>query len=99
MSNTYDVNKNAPRVFCMIRQKDESGYSGTGVVLHGIVFADGTTVIHWQTKKKTDSTSIFDSFEDFEKIHIDQHPTNGTQIIWKKYMGRQKDPLAEAVGL
>lgn len=82
----------------MIREKDESGYSGTGVVLHGIVFSDGTTVIHWQTKKETDSTSIFDSFEDFEKIHIGQHPKNGTHLVWKKIVGVEKDELVKQLG-
>ena len=77
-----------PRVFEMIRQADESGHSGIGLVLTGIIFPSGQTVICWNPEaskvklkgKNVNSVTVFDSFEDFQAIHIGQHPTNGTII-------------------
>lgn len=78
-----------PRLFSMTRNSDESGTSGTGKVLDGIVFPNGKTVICWNTKDNPDSKvdvgsiSVFDSWENFHQIHVGQHPTNGTEFIWK----------------
>lgn len=73
-----------PRVFSMIRQNDESGTSGTGHVLDGVIFPSGKCVICWNPESArvmgVNSISIFDSFDAFEAIHIGQHPTNGTII-------------------
>lgn len=44
----------------------------------GVVFDDGTVAVRWLTA--TGSTSIWDSFEDFRKIH--GHPEYGTVIKW-----------------
>ena len=72
------------KVFWMMRKHDESGVSGTGLVLKGVVFDDGTTVVHWVTKKqKAQSIGIFKSYQDFKKIHITCHPKNKTEIIWR----------------
>jgi len=70
------------QAFEMIRKADESGVSGTGKVLEGIVFGDGQTVIRWCTPHTAASTAIYPDFASFKKIHIDSHPTNGTEIVW-----------------
>jgi len=71
-------------MFYVIRHKDESGISGTGIVLNGAVFPDGTTVIRRcsSNPNANPSTCIYDTFEDFKYYHIDCHPTNETEIIW-----------------
>lgn len=95
----YKFNKDEqPKVFCLIRQKDESGFSGTGVVLDGCVFPNGKCVVAWHTKKKIDSVAIFDSFDEFYKIHCKQHPTNGSLIVWKKISGAEKPQEAKDLG-
>lgn len=67
----------------MKRNNDESGVSGTGIVLDGVVFPNGKVTVCWRcVKTNASSISVFDSFEDFTKIHIDSHPTNGTEIIF-----------------
>lgn len=66
----------------MTRDADESGVSGTGKVLEGVVFTDGTTVIRWTVKDKPCSTAIYPTFEAFEFIHVTSHPTNGTKFYW-----------------
>jgi hypothetical protein len=72
------------KTFYIIRHGDESGVSGLGRVLNGVVFPDGQTVIKWCVKDKPNSIAIYPTFEDFKLIHIDSHPTNGTEIIYEK---------------
>jgi hypothetical protein len=52
----------------MIRHKDISGVSGTGVVAEGVVFSDGTTVLRWLVAIHP-STNIYDDISDLERIH------------------------------
>jgi hypothetical protein len=69
-----------PQPFLMVRNKDETGVSGTGIVLEGCVFSDGSVAYTWRSGKKTMSWCI--SFESFRELHIDSHPSNETEIIW-----------------
>ena len=73
--------------FTVCRQSDETGISGEGVVIEGCVFATGHTVIHWLTPAPRGSIAFFDNFDDFIKIHVSSHPTNGTIITYDD--GRQ----------
>jgi len=66
-------------IFKIIREGDESGVSGLGHVLDGVIFDDGTCVVRWRTKLP--STAIYPSFKDFKAIHIDAHPENKTIIM------------------
>lgn len=70
------------RTFAVERQADESGVSGTGIVLEGVVFSTGVTVIHWLTPPPFGSLNIFSTFEQFMAIHVGPHPTNQTRIHW-----------------
>ena len=71
------------KLFEMVRINDESGVSGTGKVLEGVVFNNGTVVASWTTSGPN-SVCIYDNFQDFEAIHITPHPTNETKITWIK---------------
>lgn len=68
------------RMFTMVRIADETGVSGTGVVLDGIEFPNGMVAVCWRSK--TPSVNVYRSFVEFKHIHIDAHPTNGTEIHW-----------------
>jgi len=75
------------RLFYIVRHGDESGVSGTGRVLDGILWANGWLNIMWRTdldpmKKGMSSVTFFDSFRAFEDIHINSHPDNRTEIVW-----------------
>lgn len=70
------------KTFVLIRGADESGVSGVGKVLEGVVFSDGTTVVRWCVKDTENSTAIYASFETFMAIHVDSHPTNESKIVW-----------------
>lgn len=69
-----------PRTFKMIRNGDESGVSGTGYVIDGVLFGDGSVVVFWRTN--TSSMGIYKTYEEFESIHITPHPTNLTEVIF-----------------
>ena len=70
------------RVFTVCRQNDESGISGEGVVIEGVVFATDHTVLHWLSPAPG-SISIFDTFDTFIKIHVASHPSNKTIITFE----------------
>ena len=71
------------RVFTVCRLSDESGVSGTGVVIEGIEFATGQCVLHWLAPAPKGSIAIFESVNDFISIHIKPHPTNETIITYE----------------
>jgi len=77
--------KLAPRgieTFTVCRQQDESGISGTGVVIEGVEYATGQVVLHWLLPSPRGSIAVFDSMKDFLNIHVESHPTNNTIITW-----------------
>ena len=76
----------APRgieTFTICRQSDETGISGTGVVIEGVRYATGQVVLHWLLPFPKGSISIFENLEDFKKTHATPHPTNKTIITFE----------------
>jgi len=71
------------RTFTVCRQNDETGISGEGVVIEGVTFATGQTVIHWLLPSPRGSIAFFDAYDDFIKIHVASHPTNNTIITFE----------------
>jgi hypothetical protein len=76
---------NEPRLFTVIRNFDQSGISGTGRVLDGVVFHSGQVVICWRSDVNEDklgfsSLGIYPSWEAFMHVHVDPHPANQTEI-------------------
>lgn len=57
----------APRRFHLIRREDETGVSGTGIIVEGLEFTDGTVSLRWLTG--TTSTAIYASIDDVQAIH------------------------------
>ena len=53
--------------FELVRDEDETGVSGTGVVASGIIWQDGKCAMHWHTAHT--STTTYDSLEDLIAIH------------------------------
>lgn len=70
------------RRFTMTRAEDTKGRSGTGVVLEGVVFSDGTCVVRWMgAGMPQQSTAFWNSYADFAATHVDNHPKNSL-ITW-----------------
>lgn len=65
---TWELTKvYAVRRFKLVRKVDVSGVSGTGHVADGVIFHDGTTVVHWRTEHT--STIVFATYSDMIAIH------------------------------
>ncbi len=99
------INELNARTFAMVRNGDESGVSGTGRVLDGILWPNGWVTIMWRTdldakKSGLSSSTTFSNYRAFEEIHISSHPTNGTEIVWEDDMIKAlKAELAEVKDL
>lgn len=73
------------KVLKMHRINDETGISGTGLVLVGVIFeGTGKVVVQWRDNGIGRSMGIYDSWDDFLNIHVRSHPANKTQIKWLK---------------
>jgi hypothetical protein len=91
--------KRAPRgirTFTVARQGDETGVSGVGVIIEGVEYATGQVVIHWLFPPPRGGIAIFDSLDDFLKVHVYPHPVNKTIITFedreqKSFGGEDKE--------
>ena len=77
------------RSFTVCRQHDQTGVSGEGVIIEGIVLASGHCIIHWLFPPPRGGIAIFDSLEDFLKVHVKPHPETKTIITFED--GEQKE--------
>lgn len=68
------------RTFTLTRGNDESGVSGTGLVLEGVQFTDGRVILEWTSLPR--STVVWDTYEEFWKIHVASHPSNDSVVHW-----------------
>jgi hypothetical protein len=71
------------RTFTVCRINDESGVSGTGVIIEGITLATGQCVVHWLYPPPSGAIAIFNSISDFATVHIKPHPGNETIITYE----------------
>jgi hypothetical protein len=71
-----------PRLFQLLRLFDESGVSGTGIVLSGVVWPNKKVTVCWNAGEAPSSIVVYDSLRDFKAIHMKPHPTNKSKIIW-----------------
>jgi hypothetical protein len=74
-----------PRLFTVTRHIDESGVSGTGRVIDGVVFHTGQVVICWRADLGTDrhgysSITIYPSWEAFLHVHINPHADEANEV-------------------
>jgi len=53
--------------FLLVREEDETGVSGTGIVAEGVKFTNGQCVLSWLTEFS--SVAVYPSDEEIVKIH------------------------------
>jgi hypothetical protein len=71
------------RTFTVARRADETGVSGTGVVIEGVTLATGQCIVHWLYPPPRGGIAIFDSMNDFINVHVGPHPANKTIITYQ----------------
>lgn len=79
---------NEPRMFTVLRHFDATGVSGTGRIMDGIIFHNGQVIVCWRSdlndpRQGASSLGIYPSWEAFHHIHIEPHPENQTEVIFK----------------
>ncbi|HJZ46989.1 MAG TPA: hypothetical protein VKE41_07470 [Roseiflexaceae bacterium] len=60
------------RIYEMLRNEDETGNSGTGIVAEVVEFSDGTAVLHWSATTNAlgvTSTALYGSLDDLIRVH------------------------------
>lgn len=67
-----------PRLFSALRNADESGVSGTGRVLDGVLWPDGSVATRWRTD--TPGGETFATWTHFHAVHVCSHPGNATEL-------------------
>lgn len=83
--------RDEPRLFTLTRRADESGVSGTGRVLDGVVFHTGQVVVCWRSDLRRDepgysSLAIYPSWEAFLHVHVRPHAADATQVVFPAEM-------------
>ncbi len=76
-----------PQLFTLIRHVDETGISGTGRVLDGVVFHTGQVVICWRSDTNSErpgysSLAIYPSWEAFLHVHVHPHPVEAMEVCF-----------------
>lgn len=66
------------RRFVLQRGVDVSGVSGTGIVAEGVVFSDGTAVVHWIVGEHR-STVVWPDVAGVEAIHGHR---GAARLVW-----------------
>lgn len=74
-----------PRLFSLIRHTDETGVSGAGRVLDGVIFHTGQVVVCWRSDINVgamgySSIAIYPSWEAFLHVHVRPHPRHATDV-------------------
>ena len=67
------------RHFHLVRDVDQSGVSGTGIVAEGVQFTNGKCALCWLTNKS--SIAVYDSFDDLIAIH---GHNGATKAVWTR---------------
>jgi len=65
------------RTFTMVRDEDESGVSGTGVVAEGVLLTCTKVILSWLTIHK--SIAVYDSLAECQAVHGHD---GKTRIVW-----------------
>lgn len=64
----------------MVRQADETGISGEGQVVRGLMLPGGVCVSWWTVVGSPPRPHVDGGWREFWLIHISQHPSNGTLV-------------------
>ena len=76
----------APSRFHLVRHRDVSGISGTGVVAEGVVWSSGAVALHWPGSPQ--ATSIWSGIDSLLAVHGHD---GATQVRWIDAHGSADD--------
>lgn len=67
----------APRTFELVRYRDPSGVSGTGVVAEGCLFTDGSVALRWRGENP--ATAVWPNLDSVLAVHGHD---GATEVRW-----------------
>lgn len=79
----HEFTTGLPRAFALVRLKDTSGISGTGLVMQGVIFDDGRVAARWVTADRPRSTVLWDDFDAWYDVHVRPHPENESVVLFE----------------
>jgi hypothetical protein len=62
-----EAQKNGVRRFVMVRERDLTGVSGTGIVAEGAMFSNGLSIIRWV--REPHAVGMYQSVSDLIAVH------------------------------
>lgn len=77
---TFTLYRRNREAVAMAHESEAYSVPGDEPTCEGVVFTDGTVAIRWLTPNR--STVVWSSLADFQAVHVDSHPTYGTEIVW-----------------
>lgn len=85
-------------LFSLIRHSDETGVSGTGRVLDGVIFHTGQVAVCWRTdqhrrgaaEEAYSSIAIYPSWRAFMHVHVEPHGPRAGELTF--HFGSPPDP-------
>lgn len=67
-TNTQGTNPpNGIRRFLLVRERDLTGVSGTGIVAEGAMFSNGLSVLHWL--REPQAVGMYQNISDLIAVH------------------------------
>ncbi len=89
-----------PKLFTLMRHSDESGISGTGRVLDGVIFHTGQVVVCWRSDLDTEkpgfsSIALYPSWEAFLHVHVHPHQPAAMEITFDLQEAETTQPSSE----
>jgi len=64
----------------MVRDEDETGISGTGVVAEGVEYSDGKVALRWQTHHSDHHSTVI--WENIESVYFIHGHNGKTRIVF-----------------
>ncbi|GAA2788822.1 hypothetical protein GCM10010522_02600 [Kribbella solani] len=89
-----EYSKVRPRTFELVRYRDPSGVSGTGVVAEGCQFTDGSVALRWRGDNP--ATAVWPNVESVLAVHGHQ---GATEVRWIEPAGTRAEPPELRAGL
>lgn len=59
--------RSVQRLFVLVRDTDETGVSGTGIIAEGVEHSNGTCALSWLTEATSNAT--YPNIKELERIH------------------------------
>lgn len=75
------------------RDRDETGISGSGLVMVGAIFPSMKAISEWVSEKNPNSINMYDNIGIMLRLHAFLHPGNGSWMECGEYELLENKPI------